>query len=116
MAAELNEHAFRFLLIANVENVFQSERLKIKFVTRIVIRGNGLRVRVHHDCFESELAQGERGMDTAIIEFNSLTDAIRSATQNHDLAFAALPSLVFVAVRRVVIWRVSFKLRCAGVD
>ena len=55
-------------------------------------------------------------MNATVVEFNSLADPVRPAAQNHDLALAALAALVLVAIRRVVIGRVSFELRRAGVD
>src|ERR1700732_3397038 len=55
-------------------------------------------------------------MDTAIIEFNSLPDAVRPAAENHDLAFAALAVLVLVAVGRIIVRRVSFELSGACID
>ena len=102
-------------LIVNVEHVLESERLKIKFIARVVIGRNRFRIRVHHDRLESELAQGKRGMHAAVIKFNALADPVRSATQNHDLAFAALASLVLVAVCRIVVRRIRFKLRRARI-
>ena len=116
LATELHENPFRFFLIVNVEHVLERERLEIKFVARIVIGRNRFRIRVHHDRFKSELTQSEGGMHTAVIELNSLADPVWPTAQDHDLALAALTPLVFVAVGGVVIRRVSFELRRAGVD
>ena len=116
LTAELNEYALRFFLIANVEHVLESERLKVKFVARVVIGRDGLRIRIDHYRFESELAQRKGGVHAAVIELNSLADTVRPAPQDHYLALAALAPLVFVAVSGVVIWRVSFKFCRAGVD
>src|SRR5450759_921672 len=55
-------------------------------------------------------------MDTAVVEFNSLADAVWPAAQDHDLALAALASLVLIAVRRVVIGRVGFEFRRTGIN
>ena len=44
LTAELDEHAFRFLLVINVEHVLESKRLKVKFVARVIIRGDRLRI------------------------------------------------------------------------
>src|SRR5262249_24316774 len=91
-------------------------RLEIKFVACVVICGNGLRVRVDHDGFESEFAQSERGVHAAIIKLNSLADSVWSAAEDHHFALLAISSFVLVTVGRVVIRRVSFKLRRAGID
>ena len=103
-------------MIINVEHILQSERLKIKFVARIVIGGNRFRIRIHHNRFESELAQSEGGVNAAIIEFNALADAVRAAAQNHDLALVALAPFVLIAIGGVVVGRVSFEFRRAGID
>ena len=86
LSAKLDNHAFWFFLVINVEHVFERERLKVEFVARVVIGGDRFRIRVDHDRFESELAQREGGVHTAVIEFDSLADAVRSATEDHDLA------------------------------
>src|SRR5262249_3712215 len=116
LPAELDKHAFRFFLVVNVEHILEGERLEIKFIARVVISGNGFRIRVNHDCLEPKLAQGKRGVYAAVIEFNTLADPVRTTTQNHNLTFAALASLVLVPVGRIVIRRVSFELRGASVD
>ena len=54
-------------------------------------------------------------MNAAIIEFNALADAVRAAAQNHDLALVALAPFVLIAVRGVVIGRVSFEFRRARI-
>src|SRR4029077_76358 len=116
LSAELNDDAFGFFLFVNVEHVLKRERLEIKFVARVVIGRNRFRVRIDHDRFKSELAQCESGVDAAVIKLDSLPDPIRSAAQDHYLAFATLAPLVLVAVSRVIIRRVSFKFRRAGID
>src|SRR5438477_578457 len=37
LTTELDEHAFGFLLVANVEHVFEGERLEVELVTSVVI-------------------------------------------------------------------------------
>ena len=116
LTTELHENALWFFLIVNVEHVLEGERLEIKFVARVVIGRNRFRIRVHHDRFKPELAKRERSVHAAIIKLNSLADTVRPAAQDHDLAFAALTVLVLVAISRVVIRRVSFEFRRAGID
>ena len=116
MTAELNEYALRFFLIVNVEHVLESERLKVKFVARVVIGRDRLRIRIDHDRFESELAQRKGGVHAAVIELNSLADTVRPAPQDHYLALAALAPLILVTVRGVIIRRVSFELCRARID
>ena len=99
LAAELHDHALRFLLFVNVEHVFVRERLEVKFVARVVVGRNGFRIRVHHDGLDPELAQGESGVDAAVVELDPLADAVRSAAEDHDLAFRVRADLVFARRR-----------------
>src|ERR1043166_2491928 len=56
-------------------------------------------------------------MDAAVIELDSLTDAIGAATENHDFLFLGRLYFVIPAiVGRIIIWRVSFEFRRAGID
>src|SRR5437667_12894999 len=54
-------------------------------------------------------------MTAAVIELNSLPDAVRSRPQDHDLAPVGWLRLILLFVRRIKVWRVGFKLRAAGV-
>ena len=116
MPAKLNNHAIRFFLVVNIEHVLEGQRLKIKFVAGVVIGRDRFRIRIHHDGFEPEFTQGERGVDAAVIEFNPLADAIGPAAQNHDFAFAAFALLILVAVGRIIIRRISFEFSSAGIN
>src|SRR6266516_6242476 len=103
LSAELHDYAFGFFLIVNIEHVLKRKRLKIKFVAGIVIGRNRFRIGVNHDGFETELAQGEGGVDAAIIEFDALANAVGPATENHDFALTAFAALVLASVGGVVI-------------
>ena len=116
MPPKLNNHAFRFFLIVNIEHVLERERLKIKFIASIVIGRNRFRIRIHHDGFETELAQGESGVDATVVEFDPLADAIRPAAQNHDFTLAAFAPFVLVPIGRIIIRGVGFEFRSAGID
>src|SRR6266481_262839 len=116
LSAKLNDDAFWFFLLIDIEHVLEREWLEVKFVARVVIGRNRFRIRIDHDRFEPELAQGEGGVHAAVIKLNPLADPVRSAAENHHLAFATLAPLVLVAVSRVIIRRVSFELRRAGID
>jgi len=55
-------------------------------------------------------------VNAAVIKFNSLTDAIRAATENHHLLRrVAFHFVVAAIVGGIIIWRVSFELGGAGV-
>ena len=116
LTAELHDHALRHFLFVNVEDVLVGERLEVEFVARVVIGRDGFRIRVDHDRFDPELAQGEGGVDAAIVEFDSLADAVWSAAEDHDFAFRARADLVLAPVGGVIVGRVGFEFRGAGID
>src|SRR5207248_727213 len=72
-------------------------------------------IAIHHDGFETILAQRESGMAAAIIEFNSLSDTIRPAAENHDFRPCLGVRLVFVFVCGIKVGRKRFKLRGASI-
>ena len=115
MPPELDDDAFGLFLVVDVEDVFQRQGFEVELVTGIVIRGNSLWIRVHHDGLEAKLAQGERGVDAAVIELDALANAVRAAAQNHHLALATVAPLILAAVGRVIVRCVSFELRRARI-
>ena len=54
LAAKLHDDAEQILvlLLADVEHVFEGERLEVELVTGVVVRGDGLGVGVDHDGLE----------------------------------------------------------------
>ena len=55
-------------------------------------------------------------MTTAVVKLNSLPDAIRAGTEDHDLAAIGGRGLAFRFVGRIQIGRERFKLGAAGVN
>src|SRR5258706_7581067 len=55
-------------------------------------------------------------MTTAVVEFDSLADAIGSGPENHYLLLIGRLCFVFLFVSRVKIRRIGFELGAAGVD
>ena len=115
LAAELDDDAVRFLLLADVEHVFQRQGFKEKLVGGIVVRGDGLRVGIHDDGFIPHFPQGHGGVHAAVVELDALADAVRAASQDEDLLPARVARLVFIPVRGIKVRRVCLKLRGAGV-
>ena len=83
LAAILHDDAEGFLYCHDFEHILECERLEIKTVRSIVIGGNGFRVAIDHDRFETIVAQRQRRMDTTVIKLYSLADAIGPAAQHH---------------------------------
>jgi len=61
------------------------------------------------------LAQGKRGVATAVIELNALPDAVRSAAEDDDFLPVDWLRFVLVLVARVQVGRERLKLGGAGV-
>src|SRR4029077_8175238 len=73
-------------------------------------------IGIYHDGFETELAQSEGGVDAAIIKFDALADAVRTATKNHDFALAAFAVLILASVGGIIVRGIGFELGRAGID
>jgi len=119
LAAELDDDAEHLVVdvfaLVDVEHVFEREGLKVELVGGIVVGGDGLGVGVDHDGLEAELAQGEAGMDAAVVELDALADAVRAATEDHDFLAVVVAHLVLDAVGGVVVRREGFELGGASV-
>ena len=86
LPAKLHDHAVRLDAIANVQHVLGRQRLEKQQVGRVVIGRDGLRVRVDHDRLDAQFAQGEAGVAAAIVELDSLADAVRAAAEDDHAA------------------------------
>ena len=115
LPAKLHDHALRPLAIHHRKHVFQRERLEIKPVGSVVVGGDGLRIAIHHDGFVAVFAQRKRGMAAAIIEFDSLPDAVGPAPENGDFRPLAGVGLVFFFVCGIKIRREGLKFGGAGI-
>ena len=74
-----------FLFLANERNhIFRRQRFEIEPIRGVVIRTHGFRVAIDHNGLKPSFLQRVSGMDAAIIEFNTLADAVRPATQDDD--------------------------------
>ncbi len=104
------------------DHVFPGQRLKIQTVGGIIIGGNGFRVTIDHDRFISCIRQGIAGMDTAIVKFDPLADAVWPAAQDDHflavgdvcLAFRLVQAIAFIA--GIHIRGRAGKFACTGVD
>ena len=85
LAAELHDDAIRFLFFHDVQNVFKRKGFEIQAVGCVVIGRDGLRIAIDHDRLVPVFLEGEGCMAAAIIELNSLPNAVRPASKNDDL-------------------------------
>jgi hypothetical protein len=103
LAAELHDHPLGLLLFVDREHVLDGQGLEIELVGGVVIRGDGLGIAVDHDRFVPRLAEGEGGVDAAVVEFDPLPDPVRTAAENEDLPPVARLDPVRPVVGRVVV-------------
>src|SRR5205807_361421 len=61
--------------------------LEVQTSTAVKIGADSFRIAVDHDRRQAVPSQRLRRLHAAVIEFNSLTNAYRSAAQNHHRAF-----------------------------
>ena len=120
LSAELHDDADRrsgcgFVLV-DLHHVFERERLEVETVAGVVIGRDRLRIAVHHDRLVAVVAQREGRVAAAVIELDSLPDAIRTAAENDDLLAVGRRRFVFFFVGRVEIRREAFELGRAGID
>ncbi len=115
LAAELHDHAVDLLGFVDVEHVLERQRLEVEPIAGVIVGGHGLGIAVDHERLIAQLLQRVRSMTAAVVELDSLPDAVGSAAQNHHLpAFGGLGLALFL-VGGVQIRREAFKLRRASV-
>ncbi len=116
LPAELHDHAFGLLVLDEVHDVLERQRLEVQPVGGVVVGRDGLGVRVHHDRLEPGIPQRPDGVDRGVVELHALTDPVRTRAEDHDLGLLGGDHLVLPLVRRVVVRRVRLELGGAGVD
>src|ERR1019366_112288 len=90
LPAELHDHTERALDLDDGEHVVERERLEVEAVGGVVVGGDGLGVAVDHDGVAPGLAHGHGGVHAAVVELDSLPDAVGAGAEDHDgLAIAA---------------------------
>src|SRR5207237_1885228 len=118
LSAELREDGdagATFVLEYRGDRLFV-ERIEVQPRGLVEVRRNGLRVAVHHDRGYAALAKRRCRLDAAAIELDALTDADRSASQDHRLRAGERGGLVLLLVGRIEVRRDRFELRGAGID
>ena len=129
LAAERHHDTVGALDIDNVHDVLVGERLKVQAVRGVVVSRNGLGVAVDHDGLEAASRQCVARVHAAVIELDTLANAVGAGAQDHRLGLVRRRGLVGshallgiraravdVLVRLVVVLRGARKLRSAGID
>ena len=129
LAAERHHDAVRTLNVNDVHDVLVGERLKVQAVGCVVVSRDGLGVAVDHDGLEAAGRQRVARVHAAVIELDTLANAVGAGAQNHRLGLVRRRGLVGshallgiraravdVLVRLVVVLRGARELRSAGID
>ena len=129
LAAERHHDAVGSLNIDDIHDVLVGERLKVQAVGRVVVGRDGLGVAVDHDGLEAAGRQRVARVHAAVIELDTLANAVGAGAQDHRLGLVRRRGLVGshallgiraravdVLVRLVVVLRGARELRSAGID
>ncbi len=116
LPAEGHDDALGLLGSDDVHDVLEGERLEIESITRIVVGGDRLRVAVDHDRLVTHLSQRIGTVHAAVVELDTLPDAVRSGAKDHCTRLCGRSDLVLILVRLVVVRRTSRELSRTGVD
>ena len=116
LTSELDDDRIALLPLVDVEDILECEGLEEELVARVVVGGDGLGIRVHHDGLEALLLEGEGCMDATVVELDPLTDAVGAAAEDHHLFLVPPSGFVLVTVGGVEIGRRGLKLGGAGID
>ena len=103
-------------MLADGEDVFERERLEVEAVAGVVVGGDRLGIAVDHDGLVTIFAQRVAGMAAAVVELDSLPNAVGAGAKNDDFLFRRRRGFVFFFVGRVEIGRVAFEFGGAGID
>ena len=107
LAAELDDHAFdqvrRSLIakrpaveaLADVQNILVRQRLEEQQIAGVVIGADGFGIGIDHHRFEAQFLHRKGGLHAAVIELDSLPDAIGAAADDDDFGFVGEADFVF---------------------
>ena len=96
LAAELDDHPFGLLAGEDRQHVLQGQGLEVEAVRGVVVGRHRLGVAVDHHRLNAQLAQGEGGVDAAVVELDPLADAVGAGAEDHHLAPRVRLALVLV--------------------
>ncbi len=116
LAAVLHDDALRLFLVHDLEDVLERHGLEVQPVGAVVVGRHGLRVAVDHDGLVAGFLERERRVHAAVVELDSLADAVRAAAQDHDLLPIGRIRLAEFLVRGIEVGRVARELGRTAVD
>ena len=102
-------------MLVDRKHVLQRQRLEVEPVAGVVVGRDGLRIAVHHDGLVAIFLQRKRRMAAAVIELDSLPDAVRPRPENDDLRLRCRRRLILFVIAGIEIGRLALKLGRAGI-
>ena len=129
LTAERHHDAVGALNIDDIHDVLVGERLKVQAVRGVVVSRDGLGVAVDHDGLEAAGRQRVARVHAAVIELDTLANAVGAGAQDHRLGLVRRRGLVGshalfgvraraedILVGLVMVLRGARELRSAGID
>ena len=98
LPSKLHDNACGLFPLHDGENIFQRQRLEVQAIGSVVIGRDRFRIAIYHDGLKPIGPQRERSVAAAVIEFNTLPDAIGATSQNHDFLLGCRVGFVFFLV------------------
>ena len=98
LAAVLHDHAEGLFLVDDFQHVLKRQRLEVQAVAGVVVGRNRLGIAVDHDGLVAVLAHCHGGMYAAVVELDTLADAVGAAAEHHDLFLVRRQRFAFAAL------------------
>ena len=92
------------------EHIFKRERLEVQPIAGVIVRRHCFRVAVDHDGFVAGFAQGQGRMNTRVVEFNALANAVGPTTQDQHGRLFTRFNFALLVIRGVVVRSLGFEL------
>ena len=115
LTAKLQDDSPGLLSVDDCLDMLHRDRLEIELVGGVVIRGNGLRIAVHHDGRQPRITNSVGGMAAGVVKLQPLTDPVGTIPKDDHSIRLGITGLVLLLKGGVEVRGVRLKLRCAGV-
>ena len=110
LSAELDDDSHGLFARDDIEHIFFGQRLEVQSVGRVIVGADRFGIAIDHDRFDAFFAQGKRGMDAAIVEFDALPDAVGSSAQDHHFPPIGGTRFARPFIGGIQIWRFRLEL------
>ncbi len=112
----LHDDAVGALDVNDLQHILQRQWLEVEPIGGVVVGGHGLRIAVDHDGLVAELAHRQRRLHAAVVELDTLADAIRPAAEDQYLVPLRRLRLALLLIGGVHVGGGRFEFGGAGID